>query len=413
MHIRTTNSRPPQLNSLAKLVLTGFALLCACATSASAAIGWRDFQFGGFASQGYLNSSANDYLGDTKDGTFDFREYAANASWSAGKFRVGAQVFGQKLGAYGNDKVKLDWASVDYQAKQWFGVRAGRVKMPRGLYNESLDLDSVRPFVLLPQSVYDNRLRDFNASFDGAMTYGNIELRRFGSVDYRAFYGRMPIELKSGATDYFNNNLTALNLAFKMDHVRGGTVFWNTPVAGLRTGYSYSAFGDLTSERQLGTTYIYTKSARTYERQLVSAEYTTGDWTFATEGGTEHALYDVALRAIATGATTPINVTFRSQYFYVSAARRINKWLELGSYFSSSRDKQTSLLGSATVYPILRQRDYAVSARVDLTEHLIFKLEEHFFDGAGKIFDTPTHPQPVAARARYWNMMTAKITYTF
>ncbi|MCX6953474.1 MAG: hypothetical protein NTV51_15095, partial [Verrucomicrobia bacterium] len=409
MSIYTTSSSPLLFNSLPK-----FALACLAALGASAAFAtdltWKNIQFGGFASQGYLNSSANDYLGETKDGTFDFREYAANASWSTGKFRVGAQVFGQKLGDYGNDKIKLDWASVDYQAKQWFGLRAGRVKMPRGLYNEALDLDSVRPFVLLPQSVYDNRLRDFNASFDGGMAYGNVELRRFGSLDYRAFYGRMPIQLKSGATDYFNNNLKATNLAFKMSSVRGGTVFWNTPVAGLRTGYSYSAFDKLTSERLLTATTEYTKTAKTYERQLVSAEYTKGDWTFATEGGTEHALYDVSLRSLTTGAITPIAVTFRSQYFYVSAARRINKWLELGSYFSSSRDKQTSLFGSTTVYPILRQRDYAISARFDLTEHLIFKLEGHYMDGAGKIFDTPTRPQPVAGRDKYWNMVAAKIT---
>lgn len=395
--------------SLPKLVIAALAVSSVTASDLS----WKNIQFGGFASQGYLYSTGNDYLGDTSDGTFDFREYAVNSSWSSGKFRIGAQLFGQKLGVYGNDKVKLDWASVDYQAKQWFGVRAGRVKMPRGLYNESLDIDSVRPFVLLPQSVYDNRLRDFNASFDGAMTYGNIELSRYGSLDYRAFYGRMPIELKSGATDYFNNNLKATNLAFKMSSVRGGTVFWNTPVAGLRTGYSYSAFDKLTSERLIGTTSEYTKSAKTYERQLVSAEYTTGNWTFATEGGTEHALYDVSLRSLTTGVLTPIAVTFRSQYFYVSGARRMNKWLELGTYFSSSRDKQTSLFGSATVYPILRQRDYAFSARFDLSEHLLFKVEDHYMDGAGKIFDTPTKSQPVATRDRYWNMVTAKITYTF
>lgn len=392
------------------LVCAGLAVATA---TTQAAVTWHDVQFGGFASQGFISTSGNDYLGDTSSGTFDFREYAVNGSWSKGQWRLGAQVFGQKLGVYGNDKIKLDWATVDFQPKQWFGVRAGRVKMPRGLYNEALDLDSVRPFVLLPQSVYDNRLRDFNASFDGGMAYGNIELRRFGSIDYRAFVGEIPIQLKSGATDYFNNNLSATNTDFKMDSVRGGTVFWNTPLAGFRTGYSYSAFAKLTAKRVVANVYDYTKSTDIYERQLLSAEYIKGDWTFATEAGDEHALYNVTLRAIATGTVLPLAVSFRSQYFYLSAARRINSKLELGTYFSSSRDKQTYVAGSTGLFPVLRQRDYALSIRYDLNDHVILKLEGHYMDGAGKIFDTPTHPQLVANRDRYWTMIDAKVTFSF
>ena len=137
-----------------------------------------------FASQGYIwNTGDNDYLGgDSSAGTYDFRDYAVNFSMAKGKWRVGAQFYGQKLGPYGDDKMTLDWGSVDYQATQWFGARAGRVKMPRGLYNEALDLDFTRPFVFLPQSVYDARLRDFQASFDGGMIYGNVNLKKAGSL---------------------------------------------------------------------------------------------------------------------------------------------------------------------------------------------------------------------------------------
>jgi hypothetical protein len=34
-------------------------------------------------------------------------------------------------------------------------------------------------------------------------------------------------------------------------------------------------------------------------------------------------------------------------------------------------------------------------------------------DGAGKIFDIPTYPQPVALRDNSWMMLAAKVTYTF
>jgi len=370
----------------------------------TASVTWHDVQFGGFASQGYLaNTGINDYLGRTSDGTFDFREYAANASWSKGKFRVGAQAFGQKLGQYGDDKIKLDWAVVDYQAAQWFGVRAGRVKMPRGLYNEALDLDSVRPFVLLPQSVYDSRLRDFNAAFNGAMIYGNVGLKRFGSFDYRAFYGAIPISLSSGAADYFNTGLNATTLSMGMDHVTGGTFFWNTPISGLRAGYSYSEFGQLAIKRRAffgPTATTYVKQADAYKRQLISVEYTRGDWIFATEVGREDARF--VLTPFATATIRPAKI----KYAYFSASRRINSWLELGSYASWSQERQAT-------NALLRQADYAVSAKFDLSEHVIFKLEDHQMYGAGKIFDTPTHPQPLALRSESWNMIAAKITYSF
>jgi hypothetical protein len=386
---------------------------------------WKEastsIQFGGFVSQGFLaNTGQNDYLGNTSKGTADFREYAINASYAIGQWRFGMQVFGQKLGVYGDDKLEIDWATVDYQPTQWFGLRAGRVKMPRGLYNEALDLDSVRPFVLLPQSVYDARLRDFNAAFNGAMVFGNIGLKQLGSLDYHVFYGDIPIAADSGASDYFNNDYPSKSLDIKMDSVRGGSLFWNTPPTGLRMGYSYSSFENLRSTREATlqlsalapvATVIGTKQTDNYGRHLFSIEYTKGDWVFAAEAGREQAIYHVT-----TGGVFIANTDFLSNYFYVSAARRINTWLELGAYYSYSRDSET-LIGTTTIQigklPALTQADIAVSARFDINDHLLFKLEGHYMDGAGKIFDTVANPQPVAGRDAAWFLFAAKITYSF
>ena len=378
-------------------------------------------QFGGFASQGFLASTGrNDYLGNSSKGTFDFREYGVNASYAFGKWRIGMQVFGQKLGEYGGDKLGIDWATVDYQPAQWLGVRAGRVKMPRGLYNESLDLDSVRPFVLLPQGVYDSRLRDFNAAFNGAMAFGNISLKKLGSLDYRVFYGNIPIGSDSGANDYFNNEFASRNLNIKMDSVRGGSLFWNTPLPGLRMGYSYSSFENLTSDHIATTelvaggpklTFLGTKSTDSYDRHLLSIEYTKGPWVFAAEAGQEKAIYN----AFVSGSRL-LDFDFKSDYFYLSVARRINPWLELGAYYSYSRDTEKvvrSTIGGDINLPDLTQGDLALSARFDISEHLIFKLEGHYMDGSGKIFDTIKHRQAVADRDNSWFLFAAKVTYSF
>jgi hypothetical protein len=393
-----------------RLALTRYAVLLALSTvAARAAYTWHDFQFGGFASQGYLKSSANDYLGDTSRGTFDFREYGLNGSWSRGQWRVGAQVFGQRLGDYGDDKLKLDWAMVDYQPAQAFGLRVGRVKLPHGLYNESLDLDAVRPFVLLPQSVYDNRLRDFIAAFNGGMAYGNIGLKAAGSIDYKVYYGKMPLSTDSGASDYFNTDAPFPNLQIGLDSAVGSWVFWNTPLQGLRVGYSFSRFKNFRTLRYIPFRGVSTyKTAPEYDRHLISAEYTCGDWVFAAEAGRHDNHYDNTY----LDGTPYAHLYPTTNFYYVSAAWRAKSWLELGSYYSHYHFDQWGV-GTPVVFPVLNQGDYALSARFDVNEHLLFKVEGHYMDGAGAIFDIPSHPQPVTNRDNSWTMFAAKVTVLF
>jgi hypothetical protein len=397
--------------------LAGLILVTSSTAAASAAETWHDVQFGGFISQGYLKSSANDYLGNTSDGTFDFREYALNASYAKGVWRIGAQVFGQKLGEYGDDKIKLDWAMIDYHPYQWLGFRAGRVKLPRGLYNEALDLDSVRPFILLPQSIYDNRLRDFIASFDGAMAYGNVDLKRFGSLDYTLYYGDTPMSAKSGASDFFNTDSPFPNITIGINSLTGGTLFWNTPVTGLRAGYSETTFKNLDVLRQVVVPAAhldkpYFKNAETYYHHQLSVEYTRGEWVFAAEAAREYTRYKIGVPGVSTTQSATLHVDYDSDLFYVSAARRITPWLELGSYCSVSREHFRHNT-NVSIPPLLKQTDYALSARFDLNDHVVFKLEGHYLDGAGKVFNTPAHPADLSSLDTSWTMLAAKVTFSF
>ncbi len=411
--MHSTTSHP----SAARLVriLRPTALLAAGALSLASAqaLTFSDVQFGGFVSQGFLvNTGPNDYLGETSEGTFDFREYAANVSYATGSFRFGAQAFGQKLGEYGDDEILLDWATVDWQPKQWFGVRAGRVKMPRGLYNEALDLDSVRPFVLLPQSVYDARLRDFNASFDGGMIYGNVSLGSAGSIDYRIFYGEKEIDLDSGATDYFNSDFAMPNGPMKMDAVYGASIFWDVPVPGLRLGYSFNEFENLDATRWfLGMEFLgaVKKCTDKFPRHVLSAEYIRGDWVFAAEASWENADYFTVMEL---NPTDPMPIYARNENYYVSAARRINDWLEVGAYYSYFH--KTDVMPPTFDF-LKEQDDFALSARFDVNEHVLVKFEVHHLQGNGKVFEEPrdifTTPPPRDDRS--WTLFAAKATYTF
>ena len=144
----------------------------------------------GFGSLGFLNSSHNNYLMESRGGSFDFNELALNGMFDLrDDLRVGAQVFIGDMGDYGNYEPRLDWGYVDWRPKNWLGIRGGKFKRPNGLYNETLDVDAARTFILLPQSVYSYQFRDFLLATTGVGGYGNLNLESGGDIDYQIYYG--------------------------------------------------------------------------------------------------------------------------------------------------------------------------------------------------------------------------------
>ena len=80
----------------------------------------------------------------------------------------------------------------------------------------------------------------------------------------------------------------------------------------------------------------------------------------------------------------------------------------MGAYYSYSRDHLTGIAPYN-----FTQGDFAVSARYDFTDYLLGKIELHYMDGSGKLFDTASHPQPPGNRDNSWFMITTKLTFSF
>jgi len=69
-----------------------------------------------------------------------------NSSWPTALCRQTprrAQVYDRNLGQLGQWHPSLDWAVADYNFKNWFGIRAGKVKTTMGWCN---DLARLRAF---------------------------------------------------------------------------------------------------------------------------------------------------------------------------------------------------------------------------------------------------------------------------
>src|SRR4051812_33431360 len=187
---REARDRANMLHAKSSWVLLG--ALLSFAAHASAQEEPSDLQIHGFVSQGFIKTTKNNYLAPSarKQGSFDFTEVGVNFTKPLGdRLRVGLQIFAHDLGPLGNYAPQLDWYYVDYRFFDWFGIRAGKTKLPWGLYNETNDIDAGRVPVLLPQSVYPVSSREFLFAQTGGELYGDLRLGPVGALEYRLYGG--------------------------------------------------------------------------------------------------------------------------------------------------------------------------------------------------------------------------------
>src|SRR5262249_42705161 len=153
-------------------------------------LGGTELQAHGFVSQGYILTTDNNYLAKSTHGSFEFAEVGLNFTATlTEKLRAGVQLFARDLGPVGNYSAKADWFYLDYRFADWLGVRAGRTKIPFGLYNDISDIDAARVPILLPQSVYPIQNRDYLLAQTGVELYGRLPTGSAGTLDYRLYGG--------------------------------------------------------------------------------------------------------------------------------------------------------------------------------------------------------------------------------
>ena len=187
----------------------------------------------GFVSQGAL-TTANNYLAESDRGSFEFAEAGINFTKAADRsaarrraaVRPGPGADRQLLGQGRLVLPRLPLAD-------WLGVRAGRVKLPFGLYNEISDVDAARVPVLLPQSIYPTRNRDFLLAQTGVELYGYIAW---------AAWARWTTACTAAPSTWTAGGSAGRSPSeFRVPYVVGGRLLWETPLTGLRVGGSVQA----------------------------------------------------------------------------------------------------------------------------------------------------------------------------
>lgn len=334
-------------------------------------------QFHGFASQGFVYTSANNWLTmGTASGSGAMTDMGANVSMAVtDKLRIGAQVYDRNLGQLGQWHPTLDWAYADYRFTDWFGIRAGKVKTVSGLYNDTQDMDFLHPFALLPQGVYPTVIREVTIAHEGGDIYGHVSLpRNAGSIMYTAFAGERG-DSKYGGYYYLEQTpppVLVLNSITAFQY--GGDLRWNTPVKGLLVGisrFSESNQGDGNFDAG-GGFMPYTQSSRADWADQYFGQYIHNKLEFDAEY--RRSWLDELLYSGAQDVET------NAKAWYVAGSYRVFKWMQVGAYYSDlSVDAPASPIGPTSGY--IHDKD--VTVRFDANKYLNFKLEGHFMDGVG------------------------------
>lgn len=402
---------------------------------------------GGFVSQGYLNTRGSEYLVPrSREGTAEMFEAAITmTARPMDRLRVGVQFLGRNFGDSGNGNVVVDWAYLDYRWDDRLGVRAGKVKLPFGLYSEQRDLDILRTGVFLPQSVYSENLRDFALAYEGVGAYGSLA-NGAGGFDYHVFAGTLNVvdsgegfwktnfergaELQEPAVadivEHERNlapdsaTATFVNIidpAVTFPWIWGGALVWEPPLEGLRLGGSY-----------LTGRFLYEAKAR-YDIDIAPAVpgdpvgYAAFTWHVEEDQDMDHLVVysleytwrDLMLASEfydeRIGQDTPGG-------WYVMADWRAAERLSLAGTWSTYWGNRHDRAGDGLVDMGLPdyyawQKDMTAAVRYDLNDHWLVKFEYHLIDGVNQtrvdsLDDAMADPAP-----RYWGMFAARTTVHF
>ena len=390
----------------------------------------------GFVSQGYLKSTENSFLANSKDGSFEFNETAINFMTQINsKLRIGLQLFSRDMGRESNNSVILDWAYGDYHWQDYLGIRFGKIKMPLGYYNLVRDVDLYRNSILLPQGVYDETQRDFSLAMQGGSLYGYVPLVKNSTIEYEVCIGTLTIPdayttYWNWSLDFFTKELSKLansSCLLGERNVVGKTIWgaalnWETPVKGFKMGAS-NIQGELLLKSDLNLIIPATNSSRVLpgdvsisakidKYDVFSTEYSIGNFVFTAEylelifkTNTSVMLPDLFPNPIT------IPITFNATGYYGQITFKASDKWTLNTYYSEfypdKNDKEGNQLESDRLKYTAWQKDLCFTLRLDPISNWVFKLEGHYIDGAAQAyrFDQPAK--------RYWNLFALKTSYNF
>lgn len=373
-------------------------------------------QIHGFLSQGYLNSSGNNFLSQSKGGTFHFNEIGLNVNSQISEtFRLGAQLISRDLGDYGDNTLRLDWAIIDYHADDTIGARLGKIKIPMGFYNTERDSDFLRPMVFLPQSIYDETRRDLWLAHTGAEIYGNLSWEQFGDIDYRFFYGRIDYDTD---TAYYDSSLQNIQTRLKTtadpnnlrpdsidsfdrdnQYFSGAALVYTPFVHNVKLGVSFASGKDTIKSNgsKIGDFKIRSK-------MVYSLEYTWQKLTLRSE----YSENDRTQSILGISALDGPSQAWYAMLSY-SQSERLTFSLLYDEYYRLKHDKSGEKSSKKSIDSQPWRKDWGLGCRYDFNDNWTIKAEYHLIEG-GAMLMSFFNPDEVKT---HWQYGALKVSFSF
>jgi hypothetical protein len=312
--------------------------------------------FGGWA---YAQTDDNSYLIGSKGGNYDNLAFAlnVNAKVTERLTVVGQFELAQRAG-FSSEEQNLDFAFAEWKISDALKLRAGRVKHPFGLYGEIFNVGTLRPFFMLPQSIYGPE-RFTARSVDGAGLTGSHNFGKWG-LSYDLYGGRIngKFRIAGAQLDADERQLGLYEAAFGFDEVIGARLNVQTPVEGLTFG---------------GSTY----------RGIARGYYSSGARETAIGG---HAEYSKGPGLLRVEYGTILNEPLvRFDCFYAEGSYKVYKGLQLAARYDlwdgKVKDRATIEQFVPWVLKIQHNRDIGLGVNYWFNPAFVAKVNYHFVHG--------------------------------
>ena len=200
------------------------ALTCLLAGTARGEDWLSKLSIHGYLSQAYAVSDDHKISGIPTGGTADYRDVALQFRYDAGrKNSAVVQLRHERLGdsPRQRDDVELDWAFYQHNFSDRFAVKAGRIPLPLGIFNEAGGPAGGSPFFRPPNEFYERRYS--SKTLEGALASLSLGDAAGWSFDVDGYAGRWTVD--SGLTQRADAR-----------DAWGAQVWANTPWSGVRIG---------------------------------------------------------------------------------------------------------------------------------------------------------------------------------
>lgn len=390
-------------SSCARLFLTW---LLAAGGAAAQELG-DGVQLHGFVSQALVHSSDNNVGGDSAEGVaWDLRELGLNLSWRPHPdWLLSAQALSRRAGDADDGSLRLDYGFVDHTflsyAEGRAGVRVGKVKNPYGFYNTTRDVAHTRPGILMPQSVYLDRIRDFFLAAPGIALYG----------DHATAAGALSWQFNLLRPQVDDAELERVFLLRNWPGQFEGRRSWMGQV------HLDSADGRWHAGLSAGEFRMRYKPGRLPPFDWLGGRHALPTWVLSLEHNREHwsLTAEYAQTTVKAREYGPVLDDNTTQSWYVQATWRMpaawQTYLRYDTLHLDKDDRDGALFSRTTGLPghLRYARDWVLGVRKDVGA-LALSAEVHHVDGSAWL---ALADNPATGMVRRWDMLLLQAAWRF